>query len=269
MKKAQMSEGRGRRLREYFIAALVLCGLFVWADPSSAELTAKANHDHITIGFFYHGGSVSVSGISDPDTDLVIKIVSDDGHESLRKKGKVAGVLWMNVGSLKLDHVPSLYYLRSTRKVEDILSGEERNRNVIGYEALAHHADAQGISDDKEKSRWFEEFIKFKEASQLYGVSSGNIITAEKDGKHTYYTLSDWPHQARPGNYTVTVYAVKDHKVVETAESHVLVEQVGMVKSLAGMAKDNAVLYGILSILAALGAGFGVGMVFRKGGGAH
>jgi hypothetical protein len=35
------------------------------------------------------------------------------------------------------------------------------------------------------------------------------------------------------------------------------------------MARKNGALYGVLSILAALGAGFGVGMVFRKGGGAH
>ncbi len=269
MKNTQKSEKRSRRIRDYFAAVVVLWGFFAWTNHADAMLTAKANHDHITIGFFYHGSAVSVSGIADPDADLIIKIVSDDGHESLRKKGKVAGVLWMNVGSLKLDHVPSLYFLRSTKKVEDILSGDERDRNVIGYEALAHHADANGITDDREKARWFEEFIKFKEASKLYGVSSENITTAEKDGKHTYYTLSDWPHQARPGNYTVTVYAVKDGKVVESAEAHVLVEQVGMVKSLAGMAKENAALYGGLSILAALGAGFGVGLVFRKGGGAH
>jgi hypothetical protein len=57
--------------------------------------------------------------------------------------------------------------------------------------------------------------------------------------------------------------------VVETAETHVFVEQVGMVKYLAGMAKNNGALYGVVSILAALAAGFGVGMVFRKGGGAH
>lgn len=72
-----------------------------------------------------------------------------------------------------------------------------------------------------------------------------------------------------PGNYTVTVYAVKDKKVLETATSSVFVEQVGMVKSFAGMAKNNASVYGIISILAALGAGFGVGLVFGKGGGAH
>jgi hypothetical protein len=44
---------------------------------------------------------------------------------------------------------------------------------------------------------------------------------------------------------------------------------VGMVKTLATMARDSAVFYGFLSVGIALGAGFGVGMIFRKGGGAH
>jgi hypothetical protein len=35
------------------------------------------------------------------------------------------------------------------------------------------------------------------------------------------------------------------------------------------MAKNNGALYGIISIMAALGAGFGVGLVFRKNDGAH
>jgi len=81
--------------------------------------------------------------------------------------------------------------------------------------------------------------------------------------------LTQWPYQAAPGAYTVTVYAVKNGKVVETAESQVTVQQVGMVKSLATMAKNRAAIYGFLSIGIALGAGFGVGMIFRKGGGAH
>jgi hypothetical protein len=35
------------------------------------------------------------------------------------------------------------------------------------------------------------------------------------------------------------------------------------------MAEDSAAFYGLLSIGIALGAGFGVGMIFRKGGGSH
>jgi len=41
------------------------------------------------------------------------------------------------------------------------------------------------------------------------------------------------------------------------------------VKSLAEMAKNNGALYGLLSIILALGSGLGVGLVFRKSGGAH
>jgi hypothetical protein len=67
----------------------------------------------------------------------------------------------------------------------------------------------------------------------------------------------------------VTAYAVKDKKVVEEAEGNVLVEQVGVVKALANMAETKGALYGMMSIIVALGAGFGVGIIFRKGGGAH
>jgi uncharacterized membrane-anchored protein len=57
--------------------------------------------------------------------------------------------------------------------------------------------------------------------------------------------------------------------VIETATANVFVEQVGLVKAFANMAKKNAAVYGIISILAAIGAGFGVGLIFRKSGGAH
>jgi uncharacterized protein (TIGR02186 family) len=236
---------------------------------ASAELTVKANHDHITIDFFYHGSSVSVRGVSDPGTDLVIKITSPEEDQSLRKKGKVAGLLWMNVGNVSFQHVPSLYLLHSTKKPEDILDEGERDRNGIGYDALERRSGMHPEAAESEKAKWFGEFVKLKEDSRVFSSVQGMISTTEKDGKQNYYVMMDWPYQASPGNYTVTVYAVKDRKVVETAEANVLVEQVGIVKSFAGMAKRNAAVYGMISIMAALAAGFGVGIIFRKGGGAH
>jgi uncharacterized protein (TIGR02186 family) len=235
----------------------------------SAELTAKANHDHIKIDFLYHGSSLSIRGVSDPGTDLVIKITSPEGHQALKKKGKVAGLLWMNVGELKFDHVPNFYTVHSTKKLEDILSAEEREKYVLGYPALEKRADISPVSREEEKDRWFQEFIRFKESSKLFAASSGTISITNNEGKQNYYVLTEWPYQAPPGDYLVTVYAVKDKKITEKAEATVKVEQAGVVKTLAGMAKDSASTYGILSILAALGAGFGVGLVFRKGGGAH
>lgn len=240
-----------------------------FAGELSAQLTTKVNHDHINIDFFYHGSEVSVSGASAPGTDIVIKITSPEAQQVLRRKGKAAGFLWMNVGELEFDRTPNLYFLLSTQKINDILSQDEMDRYVIGYPALKKHIEVRQVNDEDEKTRWFNEFIKFKELSRLYTISLEQIILNQAGGSQNYSIKLNWPYQAAPGEYLVTVYAVKDKKVVEKAEARMAVEQVGIVKTLANMAKNNGAIYGIISIVAALSAGFGVGMVFRKGGGGH
>jgi uncharacterized protein (TIGR02186 family) len=257
------------KLAAFFVVAVALV-YAACVGTASAKLTAIANHDHITIDFFYHGSSVSVRGESDPGTDLVIKITDPEGHHVVNKKGKIGGMLWMNVGSLKFEKVPNFYAIYSTRKLEDILSIQEREKYVIGYSELEKHSEITPVANEEEKAKWFDEFVKFKEDSHVYSQSSGNISTTmQPDGKQTYYILTDWPYQAAPGKYQVAVYAVKNKKVVDQAESTVTVEQVGVVKALSSMAKHSAALYGFLSIGIALSAGFGVGLVFRKGGGSH
>jgi len=67
----------------------------------------------------------------------------------------------------------------------------------------------------------------------------------------------------------VKAQAVKDGRVAEYATSKVTVERVGIVDRLTSMAQKNGALYGIVAIAAALLAGFGVGLIFGKGGGAH
>jgi uncharacterized protein (TIGR02186 family) len=255
-------------MRTAVVAALII--LFGFAGNASAMLTAKANHDHITIDFFYHGSTVGVKGVSDAGRDLVIKITSPEGHQVMKQKGKVAGVLWMNVGTLTFENTPNMYELFSTKKVDDILTPGQQRKHTLGYAALADHVEVSPVANPAEKKQWFGEFVKFKEASNLYKTDSGKIEMKDlPDGHQEYFIETSWPYQAAPGDYTVSVYAVKNGKVIEQAESHVKVEQVGMVKTLATMAKDSAALYGFLSIGIALSAGFGVGLVFRKGGGSH
>lgn len=270
--RIQKSESRTQKTKnrqKVFLIVVVALMLFVIGGTASAELTVTANHDHIKIDFFYHGSSVSIRGISDPGTDLIVKITSPEGYQMLKKKGKVAGFLWMNVGDLKFENVPDLYSVHSTKKLDELLISEELDRYVIGYPALGKHIEITPVANAEEKEKWFNEFLKFKQDANLYAKSEGKISVNQQDGKQNYYVLLDWPYQAAPGNYTVTVYAVKDKKVIDKAETKVFVEQVGLVETLSTMAKKNAALYGFISIVAALGAGFGVGMVFRKGGGAH
>jgi len=252
------------------LLAVAALGLIVLPGRAFATLTAKANHDHITIDSFYHGSSVSVRGVCDSDAELIIKITSPEGHMALKEKGKAGGLLWMNVAELRFGNTPNLYLINGSKKIEDLVAVEEADKYVLGYSALKRHITMEPISDPAERVTWSDEFIKYKENQNLYLEGNGKItFSAKKDGSTSYYLLFDWPYQAAPGDYLVDVYAIKDCKVVETAQSKINVEQVGTVKYLATMAKENGGMYGALSIVVAIFCGFGVGMIFRKGGGAH
>ncbi|MDZ4383693.1 MAG: TIGR02186 family protein, partial [Thermodesulfovibrionia bacterium] len=102
------------QISNFKFSIFLLSCLLILAGTASAELTINANHNHIKIDFFYHGSTVSVKGTSDPDTDLIIKITSPEGHEVLKQKGKIAGLLWMNTGTLKFENISNLYSIHST-----------------------------------------------------------------------------------------------------------------------------------------------------------
>jgi uncharacterized protein (TIGR02186 family) len=246
---------------------MALAGL-AWLAPGAQAMTAKANHDDIRIGLTYHGTTVSVSGMTDPNVDLIMKITADDSLEKMMRKDRKAG-MWMNVEELTLDHVPEVYYLRSTRNLEDILGADQLNQYDLGYQALMERIDLKPAKSPEQKQALLGDFIKYKEDGKLYGESVGSVDVQKDENGESYFTIFDWPYQAPPGQYQVTVYAVKDGKVADTAESQVIVEQEGVVKSLSDLAQDNGGLYGAAAIGISLTAGFGVGIVFKGGGGSH
>ncbi|MBI3583842.1 MAG: TIGR02186 family protein [Nitrospinae bacterium] len=57
--------------------------------------------------------------------------------------------------------------------------------------------------------------------------------------------------------------------VIEKSETKLLMEHTGIMRMIADMAKNNGALYGTISIIIAIVAGFGVGIMFRRGIGGH
>lgn len=244
--------------------------MLAFMAPSAwAALTVKANHDDVRIGYNYHGSNVTVSGVSDPGVDLVLKIASANANEKMMRKDKVAGLLWMNVEEVHLDNVPEVYFLRSTRDPGQLLDAAQRQGLDIGYDAVAQNADISPLPDPGKKNALFNDFVRYQESRSRFSQTVGGIDVSPEAEAQSYFTSFDWPFQVSPGEYQVTAYAIRDGSVVDTARTMVTVENVGEVKALSDMATDNGALYGAAAILVAIAAGFSVGIVFRSGGGAH
>lgn len=256
----------------YALIVIVFGLLLVPLAPQKAlaTLTAAANHDRIAVDSFYNGSTVNIKGECDADTDLIIKISSREGHVTLKKKGKAAGVVWMNVGDLRFENVPNLYFVNSTKDLDKIIDKKTAGEYVLGYNTLGQHIDIEPVADQSEKAKWFNELVKLKEESNLYSEGVGEIQFADQDGGKRSYSMSvAWPYQAPPSDYDVDVFAVRGGSIVERAHATISVERAGAVKYLTSMAMNNGAMYGLVAIVVALLSGIGAGLVFGKGGGAH
>ena len=249
--------------------SIVSCFLTIFLATDAMSVTSAVSPEHINVDSFYHGGRIEVKGEAAADEEIIIKFSSPAKKVELRKKGKKGGLLWMNVGELEFGPVSDVSLLFSTQDVNSLLSSEEQDKYLLGFDSFKRRVEVSPVSSEEEKEKWVNEFIRFKEKNKVYGWFTGKIETKTENGKKSYALTMDWPYQASPQQYTVSVYAVKDNAVQDHAESVFTVETTGALKYLSNMAFNRASFYGIVSILIAIAAGFIVSVMFKGGGGSH
>jgi uncharacterized protein (TIGR02186 family) len=244
-------------------AIVVMLGLVLSASTALA-LTVSVSPQEIPINLSYHGANLVVTGTSAAGDELIVKIASAPHDTLLKYKGKAAGLFWMKMGNMDFKNTPTVYLLSSTSKLGGLLSPAERVQYTIGYPALKERTEIESSMAEPDKDQWFDHFIQFKKKERLYRIQEGTVT--RQGGNYRLETA--WPYEAAPGTYTVQVLAVRDGKVVESAETSLEVARAGAVATLSRLAFDRAAVYGIMALVVAMAAGFAVGSLF-KGGGAH
>jgi len=247
-------------------AACLVLALFTVAPAHALTLNVEPNLVPIT--FFYHGKSLTITGSSAIEDDLIIKISSPPANIAMKYKDKVGGLFWMKKGSYEFKDVPNVYIVHTSAALDRILSPEEQEKNMLGYKALIARAEVEDSTGNEVDKKWLDQFIRFKEAEKVYSVQEGTVVRQHGNEGNTFTLNVDWPFQAPPGTYDVQVMAVRDGRVVDSSSTSFTVERQGVIAALSGMAFNKAALYGIMAIVIALVAGFAVGAIF-KGGGSH
>jgi uncharacterized protein (TIGR02186 family) len=244
------------------MAALVLC-LAPWAEAAlGPDPYCRLSKDHICVDATYTGDTISVSGVADPGAQVIIKVASPAASMKLARKAKV-GPIWMNVSDVEFGNTPAFYQVNCTGALEPLLPAALLDSLGLGYDGLKHQMQLSPAAENTEVN--FKEFIGLKESEGLYKVRPDSVRV---DGKGQFQSTFIWPSNAPAGPYQVTVYEVKDGRVLHQATSQVVVEKVGLIRWLANMAQHDGATYGLLAIASALGAGLVVGFVF-KGAKAH
>jgi hypothetical protein len=251
------------------LLALAGCLIFIPDRPASAELTTQISPQNIAIKLLYHGTRLNIKGKSNANDDLIIKISSDPIAAHMKFKGKAAGLFWMKMGDINFEQVPAVYILATSGDLGSLLQKEQQINEGIGFDSIKTGSKVETSIPGMDPERWIDEFIKFKKSENLYSLKEGSIIRHHDAQGNEYQLDINWPYQAGPGTYNIEVLAVRDGKVVAKTRTSLEVARAGIVAKLSYLAFNQAAVYGIVAIIVAMAAGFAVGALFKKGGGAH
>ncbi len=259
------------RKRLVLIFVMIVAGLVyipVLSAAPGADIRLEPNL--VAIGASYNGTRVSLSGEVPRDAEVLVRLSGATTDEVFLEKGRVLGVLWMNTDKVTFHHIPKTYllYTPSGITAADLIENPQWRDLGIGFGALKEQAE---ITPAGEKlNEQFGEFLKLKTKEGLYGVHE-NAVTYGGDGKanKSFTGQLEIPSAVPPGTYTVTTFIIKDGKIRETIDQQLKIEETGLPAVISSLAFGHSVLYGILAILFAIGAGLLMGVFFRKGGEAH
>lgn len=250
------------------ILLMTLFALCVGSKPAAAQpLVADLSNHVIAITTDFTGATAVLFGAVENEGEIAVVVTGPPQTVTVREKRRVLG-LWMNRDSQTFTGVPSFYALASTVPVAELGELPVLERHNIGAEnvRLAPADISQDREAEPEIAARLEEFgsalVRRKEAEQLWRTEPGDIYFL---GNTMFRASFDFPANVPTGTYTVSVMQIRDGELVAAQTTPLIVSKSGTSARIFAFATQQPMLYGIIAILVAIGAGWAAGAVFRRG----
>jgi uncharacterized protein (TIGR02186 family) len=228
------------------------------ATPATAITVEPAA---IRVDLLYHGTTVHARGSIPAGSEAAMLCVGPEGTLELRRKGRVWGILWMNVGDVVFEHAPSLYLLATSEALGRVASEGTLDRLAIGYAGLQQRVTSSGDPS------LFKELVRLKEHERLYKVADGGLrLSPERGGTVGVEGSFFLPARVLPGEYQIRLYSFRDGAGTLVGASPVTLEQAGLASFISSMAHRHGLLYGIVAVVVAMITGLVTGVIFGLGG---
>jgi uncharacterized protein (TIGR02186 family) len=243
--------------RRIFLASATL---FVVAAPHATStaaqapaITVAASQRVIHITARYQGDLVRVRGTALPSYAIVLKLTSPREAVQCSQKGKV-GPFWLSVRQVRFENVPSMFKIKSSVPLDDVLSESEQVKYGLGRAGLKA---SMAVDSGVDRNLYLDELILIRERDRRFSFAEEGV---QRDAD-TYQATFFWPPDGPPGRYRIEAYAVDRGRVVGTAETEVEVRTVGVEAWIRALATNHGILYGLFAVGLAAVAGLSVSML--------
>ena len=235
--------------------------------PATAgeEIVAGLSQNRVSITADFSGSEILVYGAVKRDApqpegsklDVVITVEGPTTPVTVRKKERRAGI-WVNTETVQIGAAPSFYAIATTGPLTEVLSETENLRHQI---TIPRAIRAVGISDQaKDAPGFVDALIRIRRAEDLYRLTERTVRLSEQTLFRADVIL---PANLTEGAYRVRIFLTRDGTVVDTLERRINVRKEGLERYLFNLSREQPLIYGLLSLLIAVVAGWGASAAFR------
>ncbi len=265
-------------------AALAFLVLLLVAQPAVAQdqtTSAWVQTRRVSLSLTFTGQSILFFGRVLPGTDSLVAVMVGPPADEVRllENGRV-GPFWLGVRQYKLTAVPAVYLVNGSGPLcgdgpscADPMRPAGENGApappgfLVGPEAIRARAHITALSGDltpEEAERVLDGYWQLQARRDLYTMRS-YAIRIGRDG--VFYHRFTLPTEAPEGRYRITTRFLAEGRLLGTAENDLFLRKTGFVAWLSPLAERQAFIYGLLTVVIALGAGWLAGAIFKRGGG--
>lgn len=254
------------RAAAWLAATVALIFLAAAARAAEVVVAGLSHHDvSLTTGFagselFVYGAVRRTDAGPEPAErlDVIIAITGPFEPVLVRKKERRFGI-WANGQGVQIDAAPSFYVVATSRGYREILTWTDDLRYRIDLDYVIRLIDAPVWVANREDYR--AAVARVREQKGLYTILPGAVRVIQNT---LFETRIDLPANLVEGDYTARIFLIRDRNVIDVFTDRIEVRRAGIGRFIYLMAEQQPALYGVSSLVLALGAGWLASVLFRN-----
>lgn len=237
--------------------------------PVAGELPSAVAEEQITVSSDYRGSYVTVFGVN-PDRrgrgDIVVVVRGPSQPATVMRKHRVFG-LWVNGTPVRFSEAPTFFAVLSNRPLRQIASPQAAMEYGLDPAGSARLESATG--DDADPSAYRAALTRLRRAQGLYQEYYGHSAPEQRGGLTMYQgglfrAVVRLPANAPIAQYHADTYLFRDHRLISRQRIPISISRVGIERRIHDLATNASMLYGMLTVLLALAAGWIAAYLFRR-----
>jgi uncharacterized protein (TIGR02186 family) len=252
-----------------FLSFILVLFALVHTKPAHAErLITSISSSRVLITSSFSGAELVLFGAIERDGatvsrsgsfDVVLVVKGPSTAFVVREKMQT-GLIWANAAQRKYADIPSYLAVNSSRPIADVTTEQLRERFQLSLVDLVAAKGGPALAA-LEPQKFHSALIRLKIAEKLYQTNDKGVVFL---APNLFRTTISLPSTAPLGNYEAFVTVFADGAPLATERTDFEVLKTGFESRVAAAANAQTFLYGLATILLAIGFGWLANFAFRR-----